>query len=164
MASITLHPEHGVNPKLVQCASCGKDTNELVLLGTYGYTGTCSKHGHVVGVSKYGNCTMQHPDTYSARCGNQLTNVREITERHIVTGAICDECKKLKDETAKVVAEGGIYFRCADCGSEGAIRASSTLAKAVRKQMKVKAPAPCGVEFSKNDCPACSEPSEKEET
>jgi hypothetical protein len=27
----------------------------------------------------------------------------------------------------------------------------------VRKQMEIEAPNPCGIEFSKNDCPACSE-------
>ena len=35
MSSIRLHPTLGVNPKLVCCFYCGKEKNELVLLGAY---------------------------------------------------------------------------------------------------------------------------------
>ena len=30
---ITLHPEHGVNPTIPVCAYCGKERNEIILLG-----------------------------------------------------------------------------------------------------------------------------------
>jgi hypothetical protein len=34
MPSIRLHPEHGVNPTIAVCNWCGKDKNEIVLLGS----------------------------------------------------------------------------------------------------------------------------------
>lgn len=33
MSGITLHPKYGVNPTLSQCFWCGKDKNEIALLG-----------------------------------------------------------------------------------------------------------------------------------
>lgn len=33
MSSIRLHKEHGLNPTIPQCFFCGKDKNEILLLG-----------------------------------------------------------------------------------------------------------------------------------
>lgn len=41
--SIRLHPEHGLNPTISQCMYCGKDKNELALLGA-GYKERAPMH------------------------------------------------------------------------------------------------------------------------
>lgn len=41
--SIRLHPEHGVNPTVSQCFFCGKDKNEIALLGA-AYKGEAPRH------------------------------------------------------------------------------------------------------------------------
>lgn len=41
--SIRLHPEHGVNPTLPVCFWCGKDKNEIALLGA-AYKGEAPQH------------------------------------------------------------------------------------------------------------------------
>ena len=46
----------------------------------------------------------------------------------------------------KGVAEGGIYFKCATCSINGVMK-DNDFAKAVRAQMEVEAPDPCGVKF-----------------
>jgi hypothetical protein len=43
--SIRLHPEHGLNPKLVRCAACGKDTGEIIMLGIRDYIDVCQDYG-----------------------------------------------------------------------------------------------------------------------
>jgi len=67
-------------------------------------------------------------------------------------GGLCDACK----EQIQIVKDGGVFFKCKDCGANGAIKKDAPLAKAVRKQMGIEAPEPCGVEFTKKDCPVCS--------
>lgn len=54
----------------------------------------------------------------------------------------------------KIISEGGIYWRCADCGMHGVIKAEFKLAKLVRKASGI-ATGPCGYEFTKEDCPKC---------
>ena len=41
--SIRLHKEHGVNPTIPQCMYCGKDKNEIALLGA-AYKGEAPMH------------------------------------------------------------------------------------------------------------------------
>lgn len=43
MTSIHLHKEHGLNPTVTQCFFCGKDKNEIALLGA-AYKGEAPRH------------------------------------------------------------------------------------------------------------------------
>lgn len=59
---------------------------------------------------------------------------------------LCDECKEKMDEAQKIVEQGGVYFRCSACGTEGAIRltdSSRELVEYIRGKGKV------GVEFNR---------------
>jgi len=56
------------------------------------------------------------------------------------------------------VEKGGVYFRCKDCGVNGVIKAGVPFAEDVRKHHNLPAPAPCGVEFTKDTgCPRCGQ-------
>lgn len=61
------------------------------------------------------------------------------------------------EKAKETVTKGGIFFRCKDCGAEGAIEASHSMAKVTRKNMGIRAPHPCGIEFTKETCPVCKE-------
>ena len=74
----------------------------------------------------------------------------------VSTGGLCDPCAKLQEEQKTIVDAGGIYFKCRDCGSEGAIRKTASICADVRAKLDIPAPEPCGVEFDKTNCPACS--------
>lgn len=153
--SITLHPERGVNPRMTYCPRCGKDANELVLLGARERKVTCPGCGCVnFGAGTGGDC---------GNCGRPLWNgeVGTIGEHERLPATEpCNECRKELDLHAAVVAEGGVYWKCRDCKKSGVIYGSSGLAQAVRKTMGIEPPAPCGVEFSKAEgCPACGKES-----
>lgn len=155
MPSIPLHPELGVNPKLTVCAHCGKEMDELILLGAHTSIYGC----RVCGVNHIGG----KPKGLKCLCGayNNFERVGEVGEHDkLPASRLCDDCQRKQDECDQVVADGGILWRCADCGSAGAIKPSSGLAQAVREKHGPKFTEgppykPCGVEFTKDDCPCC---------
>lgn len=147
--SIRLHSKLGVNPKLTYCPRCKGESNELVLVGADDGKYKCRSCGlHIYGYGK-GKCPK-------CDAGHTLERIGTVEEHERLPATRpCDGCRAELDEHGKVVAEGGVYFKCKDCNATGAIRASAPLAGAVREKAGVAAPAPCGVEFSKADCPAC---------
>ena len=154
MSDLILHPEKGVNPRLTFCMQCGGDGEDLIMLGANESKYTCPECGCV----HYGR-----PDKRQCgQCGQHFHRDNWRREKigeyeKLPASRPCALCREKNEECAKVVAEGGIHWRCKDCGSAGAIRAASELAIDIRKQMGIEAPAPCGVEFDKKSCPACSE-------
>jgi hypothetical protein len=146
--SIPLHPKLGVNPRLTVCRRCGGNTNELVLLGNRNKVMKCTSCNAL----NYGS---RASDKCSACSQRSLELDHELSDAERVPAmAPCDACAKELDEHAAVVADGGIYFRCADCRASGVIK-KSPFADAVRAAHGLEAPAPCGVEFTKADCPKC---------
>lgn len=145
---IRLHPTKGVNPKMTVCRGCGKDVG-IALIGAEDWIYKCKDCGaNFIGRPDPGvPCRKEH---------HTIEKVREIGEHEKLPIELCDECAKKEEAAANAVKEGGVFWRCTDCGSNGAILAESPMAIAVRKQLNIKAPNPCGVEFSKKDCPVCS--------
>lgn len=147
--NIELHPEKGVNPRITVCCQCGEDIG-LVLLGRHEHKDICNKCGLVYygGKPLGGECP---------RCHTYGWHREPIEEHEKIPEGLCEKCQESQRELDKVVAEGGIYWRCDDCNATGAIRASSPLAKQVREQLGIEAPKPCGVQFSKaKGCPVCN--------
>lgn len=136
MGGITLHSRHGVAPALTFCPRCGKDTNELALLGIRAdkvmrqvYEMTGGREGSMEGYKEYG-------------------------QNRIPASEPCDECKAKQAAADEEVRRGGVYWKCTKCGSEGAIKAEHPLSKAVREKAGIEAPNPVGVDMT-GQCPVC---------
>jgi len=146
---LRLHNEKGVNPRLTVCRNCGKDVG-VALLGAIESIYECSHcRAHCIGGRPaYDVCTA---------CGfhGGFTFVRKVEEQEKLPVELCDDCKKNEEACAAAVAEGGVYWKCSSCGSQGAIKSTAPLAQAVRKQAGIETPKPVGVEFSESDCPVC---------
>jgi hypothetical protein len=148
--SIHLHKEKGVNPKLTYCPRCGGDGRDLILIGTRENVFQCASckihiFGHTTS-EPCPKCQDRGPHTF----------VRKIEDHEKLPGGLCESCEKETKLHEQVVAEGGIYFECSDCKKSGVIKVTAPLAGIVREKLGIKAPAPCGVQFTKADgCPAC---------
>lgn len=146
---ITLSRDRGVNPCMTSCTRCGEYTQTLVLIGNSDHLFECNScHQKALGKPGQFKCPG---------CGveGSLSYIRRLDEHEKIPMGLCEKCEASDKEQEDVVKEGGIYWKCADCNSSGAIRASAPLAKAVREQLGVEAPKPAGCEFTKDDCPVC---------
>ncbi|RPI52555.1 MAG: hypothetical protein EHM49_00315 [Deltaproteobacteria bacterium] len=146
---ILVSREHGVNPSMGVCVNCGESTGEIILVGK------CNKHiCRNCKLEIYQNGTPQK----CPRCGSGDTFLKEVdvaAPREMPHG-LCDKCKADNERMGALVRQGGIYWRCPACGSNGVILPGKPLALAVRHQLQLAAPKPCGVELTPEQCPVCS--------
>lgn len=147
--SLPLHPEKGVNPRVTCCRNCGKDVG-VVLLGAHDGIYKCSDCGQMF----IGPPDRRHPCKINH---HSIQRTGKVEEHEKLPIEVCEECMQKEKECDQVVKEGGVYWKCEDCGSGGAIKASAPLAQAVRKQMNIDPPNPVGVTFTKDDCPSCGQ-------
>lgn len=148
--------KHGVNPAIAVCEQCGKDTGELLLLGR------CNEYEcQDCGAKTYGRLglKMKCPKCDSLRMIKTRTDV--AAPMHLRSQGICEECRKMNEEHAALVRQGGVYWRCQACGSSGVIRPGAGLALAVRHTSGIVAPKPVGVDFTAEQCPVCRAQKEK---
>ena len=140
---VTLHPTKGANPFITTCRYCGKEVG-LVLLGIRDYIDTCKRCGtsHIGGMEK--QVCMKCEDV-------QSFDRRRLKYGETIPSDLCPECKLKLEATNKLVAEGGIYFKC-KCGSMGAIKADAPIAKMVRERSQTPT-GPVGVNL--DSCPGC---------
>ena len=157
MSKIILHPEKGVNPRLSYCRRCGEECQELFLIGTSSHVFTCDD----CGIQHLGRRATIFKQTCNVkvdghRCNGHLTHVRELGDNEKLPATEpCDSCKEELAEHAKIVADGGVYWRCGDCKAEGVVLAEAPFASYLREQYKKPTPESFGVEFSKENCPRC---------
>lgn len=170
--SIRLHKDKGVNPKMTFCRRCGKDANELILIGADEAKCEC----RICGITVFGRGKGVCP---KCNAGVTLENVGKIGEHERLPATqFCDECKAEVEEHRKEVEKGGVHFRCKDCGAEGVVKAGTSFAVQVRQTHQDQDPnlqegwytkpihtkgndlvyIACGVEMSKGTgCPQCQE-------
>lgn len=145
--SITLHPEKGVNPKMTYCPQCKGEGRSLILLGNQDKLYQCRCGQNFIG----------RPDRDCPGCGahwREVMFLRNIEEHEKLPDTEpCEACQELNRQTAKMVAEGGVYFRCEKCGSEGAVRPDHPLSIKTREVAGVEPPLACGVKL--DECPQC---------
>ncbi len=146
---IPLHPEKGVNPHMTVCPGCGKEGDEIILVGANNCVLECQAcNKKQLGKKRARKCLT---------CGAQeLHFVREMDDTERLP-SLCEECADMEKKAADAVKEGGVFWKCKDCGAGGAIMAESELAQNVRKELDMEPPKPCGIELSKANCPACGE-------
>lgn len=147
MSSIKLHPTKGVNPHLGLCPRCGKDSGDILLLGTNDKKFVCNR----CDLTSYGA-------SHCLKCLDQNGETKVIQEGEKIPSHICKECETEVNDLRAVVEAGGIFFECKDCGANGVIRKTDKegdFASEVRTRMKMPAPQPCGIRFSETNCPQC---------
>lgn len=150
------HPTLGVNARILRCRRCGKVTG-MVMLGIKNWRAKCRHCGETVaGLGQSVARGAAHGDP-CPRCkeqagyvdGEQLLEGEQLTDN-----APCKECEAELASWREVVAAGGVYWKCGD-GHQGVIKPGA-LAAEVRERSGVPAPNPCGVAFTKEECPQCS--------
>lgn len=165
MSYIELDREKGLNPHMACCPRCGKENGELVLIGARKSIYKCNN----CGVNIYGHRKVEPCPNCKEGGGRQpyvssgFTHVGTIGEHDRIPTSLCDECEKELASFKEIVSAGGVYWKCSDCKMTGVIK-KSPFADAVRATHKLDAPAPCGIEFSKKDCPACNRREENDGT
>jgi len=155
MENILLSNEFGLNPVIMSCPRCGRPTNEIALLGkAYDYKCSCGVH---IYERKVGNCPSCNASN------NQWKRMShkevEVGRKKIMATHLCDDCKKEITTFKKTVSEGGVYWKCEDCPSNGVIK-KNEFTEMVREKMGLNVPGPkgyppIGVAFTKKDCPSC---------
>lgn len=141
--SLTLHPKKGVNPRMTFCPRCGGEGKSLMLIGVHDKSGKCPTHGRVYGAQF--RCPAKG-------CGNDLTDVRTITEsERLPDSQPCTTCEAEIKAHADIVAQGGVYWRCTECKKAGVIKPCG-LTEDARRAAQVETPNPLGIEFA-----ACKE-------
>ena len=124
--SIPIHPERGLDPHLTFCPNCGDETSAIVI-------------GHLK--------VIEHPDGRKAYANRGRVNkllrelgwdsvsckVHDAEEHERIPGDLCEKCKKNIADMHALVRNGGVYFRCLSCGTEGALKPDVPLAKATRE-------------------------------
>lgn len=149
---ITLHKEKGLNVHLTFCQRCGGETNELAFCGNRNWTGICPIHGYVCmgpRTAKRGYCPHKG-------CDKQLDGVHELADRERVAGTLCDTCRELLEKVNKVLADGGVRFRCRQCQTEGVIARNEDNAATIDE---IKGKGFGGVEI--DNCPGCNKNGER---
>jgi len=146
---LRLDKERGVNPAITVCPACGTDVG-LVLLGVGGFKKKCL------------DCNTTNIGYQSQnRCGNckscRLKDEGRLREGERVPDELCDDCAEKQRLVDEEVKSGGVYWKCSDCHSTGALKEDTPLAAAVRDQSKIAPPDPVGIEFSKEHCPVCNQ-------
>lgn len=150
--SIPLHPTKCLDPRLGLCQRCGKENGEIVLVGNgkiYRCRGCQAANLAYRRPDKCGSCGESEE-----RYGEGFT-VEPVPDGRHLPGSTCDACVKELEEHRAVVAAGGVYFKCVDCGTQGVVKAEAPFAGMVRKHAGIQPPDPVGAEFSKADCPKC---------
>jgi hypothetical protein len=139
-----LHPVRGLNPHLACCSRCGKENGEVVLLGANDRKYECRDCGAL----NLGRATCGY-------CGSTRTqDVGVIVEHERIPTGFCEDCRKAVELHAKIVADGGVYFACEDCGTSGVIP-PSRFASAIRHRAGISPPKPVGVKLNAAGCPVC---------
>lgn len=148
-----IHPTQGVNPHLTFCfcSRCGKDVNELILIGNHDDLRKCASCGSgLIGMRRNDPC---------GKCGDTGPHelIRKIDEgERLPASQLCDDCKKEMVEHAEIVRQGGVYWKCEECNRSGVIRPgefSNSVRSAHARHHGVPTwDKPCGIGFRK-----CSE-------
>lgn len=147
MESILLHPEKGVNPFIMQCMHCGKNTG-IVLLGRRQYIDVCNNCDTcVIGGFDREGCP---------KCGRHERHRKPIHDGDRLAGGICEGCQRFNTEAYNAAVESNaIILRCDKCGMRAVLRGDHELAIAARKERPEYDHKPLGLRVTAEQCPRC---------
>jgi len=145
-----LHKTKGLNPRMTFCPRCGGEANELILVGANDKVHKCEDCGMLhIGAPKHMKCQ---------KCGKYNLSFHTILgdSDKLPASQPCDACQKEIELHRSIIAEGGIYWKCAFNKNHNGVIKPNKFTIAVRSQLKVNPPSPCGIEFTQKECPVCS--------
>ncbi len=116
--SLILHKDKGVNPHLTTCPRCGSAGDEIVLLGAHDKKVTCQDCGQL----HYGETKRSLKHTCK-NCGESALVEEAIGDNEKLCGGLCTKCEEELESFQQIVADGGLHFRCKECGRQGVITA-----------------------------------------
>lgn len=143
MTNIPLHPKRGLDTHLTYCPRCGGDSNSLII-GRTTVAHVPDKPHKIITCWTFGKGKEIQAEL---RRKNIDFNTREANEGERLPGDLCKKCEEELTLHRSIVEEGGVYFRCKECGCNGVIKGDSELAKEVRQSSGIEAPNPVGFEF-----------------
>jgi hypothetical protein len=133
---------------MTYCPRCRGESGGIILVGADDGVYECSCGITMFGRGKSGLC---------GACGEKLgARARTLKQGERLPGPMCEKCEKEEAEHAKIVAEGGIYWRCKDCKRFGVIKPNEYTA-GFREATKKPTPEPVGVNFDASNCPVCGQ-------
>ena len=145
-----IHKKDGLVPHFTFCPRCG-DSGAIEMFNAEDYVTTCPSCTVVnYGAGLEGVCN----------CGAALSEGRtrrlEFDER-VPSPALCVRYQELSNREAEVVSQGGVFFRCSECGRGGALLPESGLL--IRDKIDLEkfgakedgTYPDCGVEFTQCD-------------
>lgn len=158
--SIPISRDGGLEPHLTYCPRCGGETPELTIGVAYWLTweGPISNEygfnrGQKIGVYNRGRRSPLLKTMGLEHVPNWLGRVHVERHEKLPASEPCDECKAEIEEHKQIVKDGGVYFKCAECGRDGVIK-DSPFARRVREisvdvGRSKNVHKPCGIQFVK---------------
>lgn len=115
--NIILDKELGINCRMTICPRCGGDGGALAILGNKNYVATCTVcKAQVFGTSR------RHKDK-CPKCPNREFTTRRLYDYEKIP-VICGACEDELATFDKIIKEGGLPFKCSECGCSGVLRKS----------------------------------------
>ena len=141
MAKANLHPCY--------CPWCHKSLDKSVDLGGANKVYQCAKcNTNFAGAAWPGSCPKCRAPA------RQQVYVTTLEPGDPIPGMeLCGECADKRAAANQALAEGGVEFRCADCGMTGIAAGTTDFAIKARADMNKPSPEPLAVTIT--NCPQC---------
>lgn len=137
-----------MNSAKEKCSGCGVEIypSRFLSFQSSGTAYICAKcrHWHV---------GFQTPPPCCLSCGGS-----EMSTRSNIP-PLCPACTEKLEEADEIVRQGGVYWSCSGCRSEGILKPEHPLAVKLRSLYQVKPPDP--VFLMLENCPHCRECAEE---
>jgi len=140
MTSIPLSKEGGLEPHLMSCPRCGGDFSGITV-------GVLREATLSNGQKAYYNSGSKAKMEKGLPAPLKVVSTRHVEEgERVKANEPCDKCMEEINHHADIVKNGGVYFKCLECGCDGVIK-KSPFTDRVRAHTGIDVPNPVGVSF-----------------
>ncbi len=136
MQNISVNKTGSIEPHKTYCPICGEDADELTI-------GVLFKAHLSNGQYAYSDKAQMSKANKSIRESNLTKDGNWIhVEEHekVPASQPCKTCQQVITAGYKIVAEGGIFVHCTECGMQAVAKADSKIAIQIRKTNNIQAP------------------------